>query len=97
MLFSIELFYSEKGYIDFAVSVRLQNSRIFCVGLSNECARSLNEMSGASVKTESGTGVRLARFAREEPRFRRFAPCDQRFREKTTVLQPTFRCEIVFE
>ena len=30
---------------------RLQNSRIFCVGLSNECARSLNERSGASVKT----------------------------------------------
>ena len=67
---------------------RLQNSRIFLVGLSNECARSSNERSGASVKTESGTGerrVRLARFAREDPRFRREAPCDQRFREKTTT------------
>ena len=33
--------------------------------------------------------MRLARFAREDPRIRRFAPCDQRFREKTTVLQST--------
>ena len=72
--------------------LRLQNSRIFCVGLSNKCARSLNERSGASVKTESGTGKRrpphtpVARFAREDPRFRRFAPCDQRFREKNDCI-----------
>ena len=37
---------------------RLQNSRIFCVG--RECARSLNERSGASVDMESGTRARVS-------------------------------------
>ena len=37
----------------FWVFDRLQNSRNFFVGLSNKCARSLNERSGASVKTET--------------------------------------------
>ena len=36
---------------------KIYNSQSFkTVGLSNKCARSLNERSGASVKTESATG-----------------------------------------
>ena len=38
---------------------RLQNARIFCVGPEG-CARLSNERSGASVKTERGTGPPLA-------------------------------------
>ena len=47
---------------------RLQNGRIF-LRWSCECARSLDEMSEASVNTESGTGERRACEAREYPRF----------------------------
>ena len=43
---------------------RLQNTRILCVGPAG-CARSSNERSGASVKTERGTGPPLARFVRD--------------------------------
>ena len=55
---------------------RLQKSRIFALVCQTN-ARGL----------WTGVWGSRASHAREDPRFRRFAPCDQRFREKTTVLQ----------
>ena len=63
---------------------RLQNSRIFCVGLSNKCARSLNERSGASVKTESGTGERRRK------NYRAFGASCLATSDLETVLQSSF-------